>query len=134
MKGPYDDIIGLPHHTSTSRQRMPRSARAAQFSPFAALSGYEEAIEETARFTEERPHLSEDGRAMLDSRLSSISQSGNPACITFFAKDMRKEGGTYQTIRDTILRIDSEKRLILLSSGREIAFDDIMEITEEGAD
>ena len=93
MTGPYDDIIGMEHHVSQRHPRMGRLDRAAQFSPFAALSGYEEAIEEAARLTERRPILSEDARAALDEALSSAAQ-GDEVSITYFREDSRKSGGS----------------------------------------
>ena len=74
MKGPYDDIISLPHHVSSSHPRMPQSDRAAQFSPFAALTGYEDAIDETARHTEERPELADGGRDELEKAMHSSNK------------------------------------------------------------
>ena len=129
MTGPYDDIIGMEHHVSQRHPRMGRLDRAAQFSPFAALSGYEEAIEEAARLTERRPILSEDARAALDEALSSAAQ-GDEASITYFREDSRKSGGSCITVRARICRIDSASRLIMLSGGISVPFGDVLDIRQ----
>lgn len=129
MTGPYDDIIGMEHHVSQRHPRMGRLDRAAQFSPFAALSGYEEAIEEAARLTERRPILSEDARAALDEALSSAVQ-GDEVSITYFREDSRKSGGSCITVRVRICRIDSASRLIMLSGGISVPFGDVLDIRQ----
>ena len=129
MTGPYDDIIGMEHHVSQRHPRMGRLDRAAQFSPFAALSGYEEAIEEAARLTERRPILSEDARAALDEALSSAAQ-GDEVSITYFREDSRKSGGSCITVRVRICRIDSASRLIMLSGGISVPFGDVLDIRQ----
>ena len=129
MTGPYDDIIGMEHHVSQRHPRKGRLDRAAQFSPFAALSGYEEAIEEAARLTERRPILSEDARAALDEALSSAAQ-GDEVSITYFREDSRKSGGSCITVRVRICRIDSASRLIMLSGGISVPFGDVLDIRQ----
>ena len=132
MKGPYDDIISLPHHESSRHPQMPRSDRAAQFSPFAALSGYSDAIDETARHTEERPSLSEGGRDELEKTMQSIMQQ--PAerrrvLLTRFVPDGKKDGGSFITEDAIIKYADTEAALIILADGRKIPAGDIIGIT-----
>ena len=100
MTGKYDDIIHLPHHVSATRPRMPMLDRAAQFSPFVALTGYEAAVRETARLTDQRVELDESAKAELDRKLRLLlSLPGQPeASITYFRPDERKEGGAYETV------------------------------------
>ena len=97
MSGPYDDIINLPHPTSTKHPRMPMSDRAAIFSPFAALTGHAAAIQETARLTDQRMELDEDTRAELDRRqavlLKYIAEQPEVTVI-WFQPDERKDGGS----------------------------------------
>ena len=95
----YDDIINLPHHVSERHPHMPVSDRAAQFAPFAALTGYGDVIRETARLTEARPELSEDERAEMDQTLRAVlnTQGKNAEIVvTYFAPDARKSGGAYR--------------------------------------
>ena len=85
--GKYDDIIGLPHHVSATRPHMPILDRAAQFMPFRALTGYEDAVRETARYTDERIGLTEDEKALLDTRLQTLADeiAGQPQVpLTYF--------------------------------------------------
>ena len=100
MKGAYDDIINLPHHVSATRPHMSMGDRAAQFAPFAALTGYEDAVREAARLTEERVELTEDAQAALDARLRLLadgSMAGKAVTLTWFQPDARKSGGAYVT-------------------------------------
>ena len=113
----YEDIIGLPHHVSQRHPHMPVSDRAAQFAPFAALTGYGDVIKETARQTEERPELSEDERAALDYKLHavlSIPGQKPEITITYFVPDPRKSGGAFRKAAGRIRREDeAENRIIL---------------------
>ena len=132
MTGPYDDIISLPHHISSRHPRMPRADRAAQFSPFSALSGYEEAIDETARHTEERPSLSEDGMDELEKTMQGIMQQPmerRRVLLTRFVPDERKAGGSYVTESAVIKSIDTEAAIIILADGRKIPAGDIIGLT-----
>lgn len=131
----YDDIIRLPHHVSAVHPQMDRAARAAQFSPFAALSGYEDAIEETGRLTERRIELSEDEKALLDEKLKQLQQriAEHPrARITYFVPDVQKEGGSWVSVTGVVKRIDAVGHIILLQDGTAIPAGDIveMEVTE----
>lgn len=113
----YDDIIMLPHHVSFVHPAMPVSDRAAQFMPFAALTGYGEAIDETGRLTEERLELDEDEASALDERLRLIREraAGHPEIsVTYFRPDARKAGGAYVTVTGRIKKIDEyEKSLVM---------------------
>ena len=113
----YDDIISLPHHQSKTRPHMPLIDRAAQFSPFAALTGYDDAVKETARQTERKAELSEEMQACLQEKLQ-ILQAQIPtkpeAILTYFEADEKKAGGTYRTIRGRVRRIDEYRRVIVL--------------------
>ena len=114
--GDYKDIINLPHPEPVGHPRMSMEKRAAQFSPFAALTGYEEAIQETERLTEERIILDEDELEMLDEQMGEImSMEEQPkVTITYFIPDGRKEGGRYETVTGRISRIDRYKGRIIM--------------------
>ena len=116
MKGPYDDIINLPHPVSKTHPRMSMIERAAQFSPFAALTGYGAAIKETARLTDRKLELDEETQALLDLRqhflLEHLAQRPE-VTITYFEPDAHKEGGSYQTITARVKKLDEYQRLLL---------------------
>lgn len=127
----YDDIIGLPRHQSSNRQHMPRSGRAAQFAPFAALSGYDAAVQETARLTERQMELDEEGLALMNEKLHALLEvirDQPEITITFFEPDARKAGGAYVSVTGRIRRIDEVRRLIILTDRTKIAMDRICEI------
>lgn len=131
MSGPYDDIINLPHHVSATRPRMPVETRAAQFAPFAALTGYDAAVREAARSTEERIELAEGATAAMDAKLRILSDAlaDRPeVAVTFFRPDERKKGGAYVTAVGELLAIDGCERVVLLADGSRIAIRDILEI------
>lgn len=125
--GNYDDIIDLPHPTSERHPRMPMENRAAQFSPFAALSGYDDAVKETARLTDGKIDLTEEEKSILDARLQRLTPGEN-AAITYFQPDARKQGGAYLTASGEVKRIDGAAREIVLMDGRRIPIDDILEV------
>ena len=134
MTGPYDDIIDLPHHVSVSHPQMPCSERAAQFSPFAALTGYEGAIEETARLTDDQKDLSENVRDSLDQVLAGIMSRPDPNTevkITYFVPDAKKDGGKYVTELVRIRRIDTDTREIVTMDRRRIGIDMILNLGGE---
>lgn len=128
MNGPYDDIIHLPHPVSKTHPRMSMIERAAQFSPFAALTGYGAAIKETARQTDCKLELDEETQALLDLRqhflLEHLSQRPE-VTVTYFEPDTRKQGGSYQTLTARVKKLDEYHRLLLLEGGRAIPLDDI---------
>ncbi len=123
MKSDYSDIIHLPHHVSKTHPQMSMHDRAAQFSPFAALTGYDSAILETARLTEEKITLNEDLQELLEhlSEKPLIS-------ITFFCPDKRKHGGSYVSISGTVKKLDLFQRILTLEDGMQIFLDDILSI------
>lgn len=116
----YEDIISLPHHVSSIHPRMSVADRAAQFSPFSALTGYGDAIRETGRFTGERVDLDEDVRNLLDLKLKNILAGMEEAReaplvkITCFRPDSRKDGGAYETVRGFVKSLDPGRRLLFL--------------------
>lgn len=125
----YDDILELPHHVSRSRPQMPVADRAAQFAPFAALSGHYEAVKEAARQTDARIEMDESCRAMLDRKLQEIQKQPDRAVsVTYFVPDLKKPGGSYVTVTGRIGRIDGNGRRVILADGTCIPADDIIEI------
>lgn len=131
MTGKYDDILNLPHHVSDTRPQMPMLDRAAQFSPFAALTGYEAAVKETARLTEARVELDENAKAELDQKLRLLMeylQEQPQVAITYFQPDSRKEGGAYLTVTGVIKRIRELERMVELTDGTRIPISDILDL------
>lgn len=128
MRGPYDDIISLPHHVSDHRPKMPMLDRAAQFAPFAALNGYTAAIRETERLTGERIELTEEEKDLLNRKLSDALADGQPVSITYFRPDERKAGGAYVTAVGRIKRVDTLNGLVLLVGGPSVPIQEITDI------
>lgn len=132
MSDDYSDIINLPHHVSESRPHMSMRDRAAQFSPFAALTGYDAAVKETARLTDRRAELDEDLKEKMSQRLNLIQEhlaTAPVVKITWFVPDERKEGGAYNTAIGTVKKIDEYQRLVVLTDGTDIPIDEIIEIS-----
>lgn len=130
----YDDIINLPHPESKRHPRMSIPDRAAQFSPFAALSGYDAAVRENARLTSEKIELDEDSKARLNEKIQFLFEhlSENPeVMITYFLPDQRKSGGTYVDAAGIIRKIDDCEQMILFCDGTKIPINDIAEISSE---
>lgn len=131
MRGKYDDIINLPHHTSTKHPRMTRTARAAQFAPFAALTGLDDEMEETARLTDKKITLDEEQKQVINRELLFIKnnpQRNIPVIITFFKSDGRKDGGAYIEKEVRIKKIDEINRKLILSDYSEIKIDDLFSV------
>ena len=127
----YDDIINLPHHQSTERAHMSLHDRAAQFAPFAALTGHEEAIEETARVTDEKTTLDESTVAKINEMLFDIAQhlsEKKTVSITYFVPDKKKSGGAYLTDVGIIKKIDELEQTVLMDSGMMIPMQEIRNI------
>ncbi len=126
----YDDIINIPRPISKNHKPMTRSQRAAQFSPFAALKGYEEAIEETQRIVVEKKILSEDEKSIISAKLTYLHQSKSKEeiHITYFVKDEKKKGGTYQEKIGIIRKIDDVELKIYFTDKTVIAVNDIINI------
>ena len=131
---PYEDMLHLPHHVSSAHPRMPLIDRAAQFAPFAALSGHGEAIMEAARLTEARVELDESRKAVLDRQLQLLRahiKERPEVCIVYFKTDGKKAGGAYITTAGPIKKIDELERLILMADGTVISIEDIFIIESE---
>lgn len=128
---PYDDIIHLPHHISRRRPSMPRIGRAAQFAPFAALSGYDDAVEETARLTDRLIEQDEESLALMNEKLHALLDAVKDQpeiTITCFEPDEKKTGGSYHRITGRIRRIDEINRQIILTDRTVISMDSVFEI------
>ena len=127
----YDDIIDLPRPKS-KHEPMPMSDRAAQFSPFAALTGYGDAIDETARLTDARIELSEEERAELDYKQQYLATLDAPTVtVTYFVPDERKSGGAYVTHTGVLKRVDEVERMVVFKDGLRVPLDEVMDITCE---
>ena len=127
----YDDIIDLPRHQSVTRPRMSRINRAAQFAPFAALTGYEAAIQETGRLTDMHIELDESRKAILSEKilLLALHLYDQPeVTITFFEPDKKKSGGAYLSVTGRVSKIDEYSRTIFLEQGTSIPIDQIFEV------
>lgn len=130
----YEDIINLPHHVSSTRPQMSMLDRAAQFSPFAALTGYDAAIKETGRLTDEKIELDEDTKAALDMKqayLIEMIDAQPEISITYFLPDTKKSGGAYVTVTGNLKRFDEYERLLILTDGKKIPMDDIADIESD---
>ena len=130
----YDDIINLPHHQSRERAHMSLHDRAAQFAPFAALTGHEEAIEETARLTDEKITLDETAIEKINEKLNEIANhlpEKKTVSITYFKPDKRKSGGAYLTDIGTVKKIDEVEKVVIMDSGMKISMEQIIEIETE---
>ena len=124
----YDDIIDLPRPKS-KHEPMPMSDRAAQFSPFAALTGYGDAIDETARLTDHRTELSEEERAELDYKQQYLATLDAPTVtVTYFVPDERKSGGAYVTHTGVLKRVDEVESMVVFKDGLRVPLDEVMDI------
>lgn len=134
----YDDIISLPHHVSKNHPQMTMASRAAQFSPFAALTGLGAAIEETARLTETKVELSEEQKSVINEKLNHLAQlveltyDGDlpTARITYFIPDDKKSGGAYVTTTGSIRKVDIYESALALTDGTIIPFENILTIED----
>ena len=136
----YDDIIHLPHHVSASHPQMSLLDRAAQFSPFAALTGHDAAIKETQRLTDEWIESAEDRKELLDEKLQMIRESLSggkgehslPKIIfTYFKPDEKKSGGTYLSIQGKVKKIDEYSHQVILEDGTALIIEYIVGIEGE---
>lgn len=128
MSGKYDDILNLPHHVSASRPHMSAIDRAAQFAPFAALTGYDAAVRETARLTDARMELDEYEKEALNDKLRVLGEnleSAPEVTITYFLPDGKKAGGAYVTASGAVKKIDGYERVVVLADGGRIPIDEI---------
>ena len=128
MDGKYDDMLHLPHHVSSKRARMSRADRAAQFSPFAALTGFDATITETGRQTDSSVELDESQKEVLNRRLQylvSVLVRQPEVRITYFQEDARKAGGTYVTVTGRVKKVDAYERSIVLTDGTVISMETV---------
>jgi len=134
MTKSYDDIINLPHHVSATHPHMSILDRAAQFSPFVALTGYEAAVKETARLTDEQIELDENSKAVLEMKLRILADelANHPKVeITYFQVDAKKDGGAYIDAIGIVKKIDEYERVLLMVDGTKIPIEAIIEIEGE---
>ena len=129
----YADMLDMPRPAS-ARKHMARIDRAAQFAPFSALTGYEEAIDETARLTDGRPELSEGEQEEINRALQHIAahmQAAPEVTVSWFCEDPRKPGGEIRTARLQIRKFDETRRILIAAEGERIPVDDILSIKYE---
>lgn len=127
----YDDIINMSHHVSKKHKSMTMYERAAQFAPFAALTGHDEAICETSRITENKKELDDDMKRILDDKIAYIKFNileKPEISIKYFIPDEKKQGGGYTLYSGNVDKIDNYKRVIKMTDGSEIPIDNIMDI------
>ena len=130
----YDDMINMPCPTSQRHPRMPRADRAAQFAPFAALTGYDAAIDETGRLTDQKIDISEDMREKLDLKqnfLADIIDEQPEISVTYFVPDKKKSGGAYVTLNGRLKQIDEYEQLIMLTDGKKIPIQEVYSIESD---
>ena len=128
----YDDIINLPHHISPTRKQMSMHDRAAQFAPFAALVGYDDAVAETARLTEARPELDEQEQQAINERLAYIADyihEQPDVRIKYFVPDNRKSGGRIVSISGKVKKISATDGTIVMTDGCKIRLSDITDLS-----
>ncbi len=130
-KNRYEDILYLPHHVSKTRPAMSIHDRAAQFSPFAALTGYDDVIVETGRLTQSRSELTEGEKLRLDELLQEIRERiERRPLVSFlcFQEDARKAGGAYKTVTGNVKKLDEVQKAVMLADGTVIAIEEIYDI------
>ncbi|MBR5272259.1 MAG: YolD-like family protein [Clostridia bacterium] len=133
-KFPYEDIINIPRHISKTHPQASMADRAARFSPFAAISGYEEMVKEAARVTEERVEITDAAKELLNEKLNMIAGHLNEeheVTITYFEPDKKKSGGAYISVTGTVKRIDELKRIVIMKNNKKIKIDDISALDSE---
>lgn len=133
-KFPYEDIIYLQHHVSSHHVHMPLAHRAAQFSPFATLTGFDGEIKETARLTDKRRELTSDVREILDEKLRIVQKQLNSQMeveFTFYQPDEMKAGGAYVSVRGIVKKIDEYEHVVVMQDGTWIPVEEIVEIKGE---
>ena len=131
MRENYEDIINLPYHVSATKPQMSMIDRAAQFSPFAALTGYDAAIKETGRLTDEKIEMDEEALNILNMKFQVLvdSMDDEPeVTFTYFKPDGRKAGGAYIEVTGTVKKVDDFERRIVMKNGTKMPMDDILNI------
>lgn len=134
MTGKYDDMLRLPHHVSASRKPMAITARAAQFAPFAALSGYDAEVQEAGRLTDRPIEPDEYEKEALNARLQLLARHLREkwvVSLVFFQPDERKAGGAYVTRTGTVKKLYETERLLTLTDGTVIPLDDLIALEGE---
>lgn len=129
--GKYDAILDHPHHVSAVHPQMSMLGRAAQFSPFAALTGYGDQITEAVRLTDRRIELTEAEEAEIGRKLGALKR-GDEVELTWFVPDVRKAGGRYVTERVTVKQIVTPKEKVVLAGGRSIDIGQIIDVADAG--
>lgn len=127
----YADMLHMPHYTSPTRPRMSMHNRAAQFSPFAALSGYDDAVKESARLTDRLLELDDYTRSILDDKLRLLvehSEEQPMVTLTYFEPDQTKSGGAYMSVSGIIHAIDAYRQIVVMENHIEIPIQQICEI------
>lgn len=127
----YGDIINLGHPTSKKHPRMPIRDRAAQFAPFAALVGYDDAVEETARVTDDMIEQSEEMKAVIDEKLRYLSERIGEmptVIVTYFMPDKKKSGGEYKIFEGRVKRLDDYDAVMIFEDGKRISYDKIYSV------
>ena len=130
-KDDYSDIIHLPHYVSKKRPQMSIEQRSAQFAPFSALTGYEEAVKEEARVTESRIDIDEEAKIEVNEKLNYIMKHLDKniiVSVTYFEKDKKKQGGSYKTIKGIIKKIDDSRKTIKMQTGEIIKIEELKKI------
>jgi hypothetical protein len=129
MTTQYDDIIRLPHHVSSTRPRMSAIDRAAQFSPFAALTGYDTSIKESARLTDARIELDDSQKEEISEKLRLVTgQLDAEIKITYFLPDTKKTGGKYVLAAGAVKKVDEYERMIIMGDGKQIPIDEVIDV------
>ena len=130
----YDDIINFEHHKSKNHPPMSLYARSAQFAPFAALTGYDDEVKETARLTDHKIEITDEIRSVLDRKIQIIREKIYMKPIitfTYFVPDLKKDGGSYKAVTDNVLKIDKYRKSIILKDKTEIPIQDIISVEGE---
>ena len=130
MEKKYEDMVYMPHHVSLRHPHMSRRNRAAQFAPFAAMTGHDEAIGEVARYVEEKIELDDNQKELVDNKLRAILNSTEPkkTSIIYFEKDKRKKGGRYLIVRGCVKKFDEQTREVIINDNINISIEDIYDI------
>lgn len=127
----YDEIINLSHYEPKYHKRMSKSQRAAQFSPFSALTGYDEMVKEIERLTKDKIIISDDEINVINEKLNYLIQNkmlDSYVSITYFVKDLKKDGGKYYKYNGKIKKIDNMNKKITLNTLEKVSIDDIINI------
>ena len=128
----YDDIINMEHHVSKNHPPMSLYVRSAQFAPFAALTGYDDAVNESARLTKERIELDDEAKSILNNKIQMIKEQikTRPTIVfTYFIPDLKKDGGKYVTVTGIVRKIDEYRQIIILEDKTEMPINEIISIT-----